>query len=100
PPQRCAQPQPAVTTRVCPNGCVCQAVRAPGSNVTLAHATRAGSGASNRGSIRTAPVNHSAGPLPEGREPIRLISISDLLKFGVVLRLSFSKADLVSAFGM
>src|SRR5579864_6749211 len=28
--------QPAVTMRVCPSGCVCHAVRAPGSNVTLA----------------------------------------------------------------
>src|SRR5579864_5458745 len=36
PPQRCARPQPAVTMRVCPSGCVCHAVRAPGSNVTLA----------------------------------------------------------------
>jgi hypothetical protein len=25
-----------VTINVCPKGCVCQAVRAPGSNVTLA----------------------------------------------------------------
>src|SRR2546425_10846071 len=51
------------------------AVRAPGSNVTLAPSTRAGLGASNRGSIRTVPVNHSAGPLPEGCEPLRLMSI-------------------------
>src|SRR6185295_13618077 len=34
PPQRCTRPQPAVTMSVCPNGCVCHAVRAPGSNVT------------------------------------------------------------------
>jgi len=45
PPSRCARPLPAVTIRVCPSGCVCQAVRAPGSNVTLAPLTRAGSGA-------------------------------------------------------
>src|SRR6185295_19106555 len=32
PPQRCARPAPAVTRRVWPNGCVCHAVRAPGSN--------------------------------------------------------------------
>src|SRR5205809_3881899 len=44
PPQRCAQPQPAVTINVWPSGWVCQAVRAPGSKVTLAPATRAGSG--------------------------------------------------------
>src|SRR5439155_14630379 len=76
PPQRCARPQPAVTINVCPSGCVCHAVRAPGSNVTLAPATRAGSGASNNGSTRTVPVNQSAGPLPDGCEPLRLISIS------------------------
>src|SRR4051812_33888278 len=58
---------------------MCHAVRAPGSKVTLAPATRAGSGESNRGSIRTVPVNQSAGPLPEGREPFRLISIRHLL---------------------
>src|SRR5213595_2208556 len=75
PPQRCARPEPAVTIRVWPSGCVCQAVRAPGSNVTLAPRTRAGSGASNSGSIRTLPVNQSAGPLLEGCEPLLLISI-------------------------
>src|SRR5438270_594491 len=36
PPHRCARPQPAVTTRVCPSGCACHAVLAPGSKVTLA----------------------------------------------------------------
>src|ERR1051326_252730 len=45
PPQRCAQPHPAVTMSVCPSGCVCHAVRAPGSKVTLAPCTNAGSGA-------------------------------------------------------
>jgi hypothetical protein len=79
PPQRCARPQPEVTISVCPSGCVCQAVRAPGSNVTLAPTTRAGSGAANRGSIRTEPVNQSAGPLPEGWDPLRLISIASPL---------------------
>lgn len=47
-------------------GGVCQAVRALGSKVTLAIATRAGSGALWRGSIRTVPVNQSVGPAPEG----------------------------------
>src|SRR4051812_46785980 len=42
PPSRCAQPQPAVTIKVWPSGCVCHAVRAPGSKVTLAPAIRAG----------------------------------------------------------
>src|ERR1700682_2442922 len=74
-PQRCAQPQPAVTIKVCPSGCVCHAVRAPGSKVTLAQDIRPGAGASNSGSIRTVPVNQSAGPLPEGCEPLLLMSI-------------------------
>src|SRR5712691_10697342 len=75
PPSRCARPQPAVTIRVWPSGWVCHAVRAPGSNVTLAPTARAGAGASNRGSTRTAPVKYSAGPLPEGCEPLLLMSI-------------------------
>src|SRR6187401_212991 len=37
---------------------------------------RPGTGASNSGSMRTVPVNHSAGPLADGCEPLRLISIS------------------------
>ena len=53
-------------------------VCAPGSNVTWTPATRAGSGGLNSGSMRTVPVNHSAGPLPEGCEPLRLISIASL----------------------
>src|SRR5438876_7361539 len=73
--QRCAQPRPDVTINVCPSGCVCQAVRAPGSNVTLAQATRAGSGAWNNGSMRTVPVNQSAVPSPELCEPNLFISI-------------------------
>src|SRR5579884_1667507 len=75
PPQRCARPEPAVTIRVWPSGWVCQAVRAPGSKVTLAPRTRAGSGASNRGSRRTLPVKYSAGPLPEGCEPLLVMSM-------------------------
>ena len=38
------------------------AVRAPGSKVTALPAARAGACAANNGSIRTVPVNHSAGP--------------------------------------
>src|SRR5205807_10480240 len=79
PPQRCARPEPAVTIKVWPSGCVCHAVRAPGSKVTLAPETRPGSGASNSGSIRTVPVNQSAGPLLDGREPLLLMSICLLL---------------------
>src|SRR6266478_7363079 len=77
PPSRWVHPKPDVTIRVWPSGWVCQAVRAPGSNVTLAPATRAGSGAWNRGSIRTVPVNQSAGPLFDGCDPHFLISILD-----------------------
>src|SRR5206468_12150043 len=44
PPHSCTRPKPAVTTSVCPSGCVCHAVRAPGSNVTAAPETRAGAG--------------------------------------------------------
>ena len=39
---------------------------APGSKVTKAPPTRAGSGDANSGSIRTDPLNQSAAPLPEG----------------------------------
>src|SRR5438477_6201382 len=81
PPSHCAQPHPLVTTRVCPKGCVCHAVRAPGSKVTLAPTARAGAPAANRGSMRTVPVKYSAGPLPEGCEPFLLISISKLLRY-------------------
>src|SRR6266700_5258360 len=89
-PQRWARPEPAVTIRVWPSGCVCQAVRAPGSNVTLAQATRAGSGAWNSGSIRTVPVNQSAGPSPDGCEPIRLISIYQSDRLELHLRMSLA----------
>jgi len=54
---------------------------APGSNVTLAPLTRAGSGALNSGSMRTVPVNHSAGPLPDGCVPFRLMSIALVLRW-------------------
>ncbi len=79
PPSRCAQPSPEVTINVWPNGCVCHAVRAPGSNVTLAPRTHAGSGASNSGSIRTVPVNQSEDPILELCESALLISISFLV---------------------
>src|SRR5438876_12060729 len=74
-PSLCTQPKPEVTTRICPSGCLCHAVRAPGSNVTLAPRIRAGSGASNSGSIRTLPVKYSPGPFPDGWEPLCLMSI-------------------------
>src|SRR3954470_5205815 len=81
PPFRCTQPSPAVTISVCPSGCVCQAVRAPGSKVTWAPLTRAGSGAANNGSMRTVPVNQSSGPFWEGRDPFLLMSMSIAVSF-------------------
>src|SRR6266567_4644467 len=72
--QRCTRPQPVITIRVWPNGWVCQAVRAPGSNVTQAPAALAGLFAWSKGSTRTAPVKYSADPLVEACEPLRLIS--------------------------
>ena len=47
----------------------------PGSNVTHAPAARAGAFGWNSGSMRTVPVNQSAGPLLDGCEPILLISM-------------------------
>jgi hypothetical protein len=55
---------------------VCHAVRAPGSKVTAAPAARAGAGAVKSGSMRTVPVNQSAGPLPDGFVPARAMSMS------------------------
>src|SRR6266566_1786325 len=75
PPQRWTRPQPAVTIKVWPSGWVYQAVRAPGSNVTLEPTTRAGSGVWNSGSMRTLPVKFSTGPLPEGCEPLLVMFI-------------------------
>src|ERR1035437_7793068 len=76
PPQHRERPQPDVTIRVWPSGWVCQAARAPGSNVTIAPVTRAGSVPLNGEFMRTMPVNQSAGPLLEGCEPLLLMSIS------------------------
>jgi hypothetical protein len=44
--------------------------------VRMPSGTRAGACSGKTGSIRTVPVNHSAGPLREGSEPLRLISIA------------------------
>src|SRR4029077_9552237 len=49
-----------------------------GSKVTLAPPARAGSGAWNSGSMRTDPVKYSAGPLRDGCDPPRLISMVSL----------------------
>lgn len=53
-------------------------MRAPGSNVTIVPAARAGGVAWNNGSSRTDPVNQSAGPSRERCVPIRLISTIEL----------------------
>src|SRR5579871_1850173 len=90
-PQHCVHPHPEVTINVCPSGWVCHAVRAPGSNVTKAPKARAGSGGSNRGSIRTEPVKVSAGPLRDGWEPLRLISIGLLPRLSAVSPTTFDQ---------
>src|SRR3981189_3275849 len=74
PPDRWMRPEPAVTISVWPSGCVCHAVRAPGSNGTVALTTRAGAGAWNNESTLTEPVKYSAGPLPEGCDTLLLIA--------------------------
>src|SRR5215470_2315912 len=95
PPHFCTLPTPDVTISVCPSGCVCQAVRAPGSKVTLAPRARAGSAASKSGSTRTVPVKYSAGPFPEGREPHLLISMMNLLDVALGLQKRLDRATLV-----
>src|SRR6185369_14052589 len=68
-------PTPEITCKVCPSGCVCQAVRAPGSKLTRPARTRAGAGASMIGSCHTTPVNDSFGWRRVGTEPLGLMSI-------------------------
>jgi hypothetical protein len=57
PPSRCAQPQPAVTIRCWPSGCVCHAVLAPGLAVESdqCEAVRRISGSNTK----QVPLNHS-----------------------------------------
>src|SRR5947209_3041461 len=69
---------PAVTISVCPSGCACQAVRAPGWKLTLAQPMREGSGGLLSGSMVTSPVNHMGGPFCEGRDPARFSSMVSL----------------------
>src|SRR4051812_6261560 len=78
PPQRWWRPQPKVTISVCPSGWVCQSLRAQGSKVTYAPPTRPGGLAWKRGSSRTVPVKCSAGARCEGRDPFRLMAMSEL----------------------
>jgi hypothetical protein len=48
---------------------------------TALPAARAGAFTANDGPIRTVPVNHPAGPFPEGRKPARPMSIGVLPSF-------------------
>src|ERR1043165_10133942 len=75
PPSLCTHPHPEVTIKVCPSGCQCHADLAPGSKVTSAQLTRAGSGVCINGSMRTLPAKYSSGPFWEGCEPFFLTSI-------------------------
>src|SRR6266851_1854902 len=80
PPDSCTQPVPDVTMSVWPAGWVCHAVRAPGSNVASPPVACVCAEASNNGSITTEPVKLCAGPLPEGRDPFGLISMSFVMR--------------------
>src|ERR1041385_6256 len=66
------QPQPDTTISVWPSGCVCQAVRAPGSKVTVPPSTGVEPVLSNVESILTEPVKYSAGACSDGCDPIRV----------------------------
>ena len=74
-----------------PNGCVCRAVRAVNLNVTALPTPRANVFARNNGSIRTVPVNHSAGPIADGRDPLRLIFIELSPRFWMVHHAAFER---------
>src|SRR6266536_3221778 len=63
PPSRWHRPTPSVTQIVCPFGCVCHAVRAPGVKCTQAAPTREASDGAAMVSTYTAPVNQSFGPV-------------------------------------
>src|SRR4051794_35734351 len=52
---------------VCPFGCVCHAVRAPGVKWTLLPLTRETSDGAATASMKTVPVNHSSGPAAVSR---------------------------------
>src|ERR1700686_412123 len=61
PPLAWIRPTPEMTYSVCPSGCVCQLVRAPGSKDTQLATARAGAGAAIIGSCQTVPVKYSLG---------------------------------------
>jgi hypothetical protein len=64
---------------------VCQAVRAPGSKVTVAPPTRASPLPLNGASILTLPVKYCSGPFAEGCEPFRVISMCTVLPVVFIL---------------
>src|SRR5215216_6618899 len=66
PPRGWTSPLPSVTYRVWPTAWACQAVRAVGVNRTALTRTREGSSPRAMASMKTSPVNHSAGPLAVG----------------------------------
>ena len=72
-------PHPAPTGR--DNQRLTEGVRVPGrASAGLEGHKRAGdAGGLNSGSILTVPVNQSAGPLPDGCAPLRLISMVEVL---------------------
>src|SRR4051794_32163434 len=64
-----------MTMSVCPSGCECQAVRAPGSNVTIAPVTRDGSSRANCPRIVARPVKNCSGPSTSSCMFLDMISV-------------------------
>src|SRR4051794_711898 len=75
PPSSCTHPVPDMTMSVCPPGWVCQAERAPGSNVTRPPLFGVCSLGPWGGSGVTAPVKFAPAPVGEGREPFGEITV-------------------------
>src|SRR6202171_3631384 len=92
PPFDCTRPKPETTCSDCPSGCVCQAVRAPGSKETRFETARAGAGDWMIGSCHTVPVKCSFGARRVGREPAGWISMesSGVIVFASLARILFS----------
>jgi hypothetical protein len=68
-----------MTYSVWPKGCVCHAVRAPGSKDTRVETIRAGASVAMIGSCQTVPVKYSLGALRVGREPAGWMCMAFLL---------------------
>ena len=69
-------PLPFIIYSVWPRGCVCHAVRAPGSKATFKARTLAGSAASIMGSCHTVPVKYSDDAFLVGLELDLIICIA------------------------